>query len=81
MIMVRKELLSTPVENEDLQDIEAVACQIYVQNRTLLLACYYRPPNSSKEYSERIRVSLVSNSNFRADQVLMCGDFNHKEID
>lgn len=30
MIMVRKELLSAPVENEDLEDIEAVACQIYM---------------------------------------------------
>ena len=60
---------------------ESIACMVKFGNKTLVLGCLYRPPNSPHEYNVGINRVISSLSNITADQYLICGDFNYPRID
>ena len=44
------------------------------------MCCTYRSPNASGDYNESIRRTLPPIVNSHVDQVLICGDYNFKQI-
>ena len=60
---------------------ESIGCKIRYGNRVLLIACMYRPPESSQNYNLNILRSLRELNEIESDQVLICGDFNFPKID
>lgn len=62
-------------------NIQATMCQVVVDGNKILLVYMYRPPNFTEEYSGNIRQTLLSANSSNIKQVLICEDFNLKEID
>lgn len=78
--MVWKDLMSTPVEDDSFRDVEAAACQLHAQNKTLLPVCCYHPSQSTLDYNTRLRASLTNMSASADNQVLICGHFNFRDV-
>lgn len=77
---VSKSLSSLQVPTENTTD--TVYCQVFTGDNSPLLICnVYRSPNSDQENDNRLceLISLVTSSDSSA--VLICGDFNFKDID
>ena len=62
------------------EDIEAVVCRIRMEPKWVNVACMYRPPASSSSYNESVRLAIRRLSAGLQGQLLICGDFNFKEI-
>ena len=78
--MVKKSITSTQLLNEVWDDVvEAVVCQLRLGRQILIITCMYRPPGSQLYYNQ-VRKSLHAVATSKQDQVLICGDFNYKEI-
>ncbi|CAL4095679.1 unnamed protein product [Meganyctiphanes norvegica] len=60
---------------------ESVSCKIHFGPRSLLFACFYRPPNSSPQYNLNINTAINNLTQIDTDQCLICGDFNYPKID
>ena len=80
LIMVKKPISSDELLNEAWDDVEVVVCQLRFGRHLLIVACMYRPPGSQLNYNAQIRKSLRAVTASKQDQVLICGDFNYREI-
>ncbi|XP_028417283.1 uncharacterized protein LOC114541681 [Dendronephthya gigantea] len=82
MLVVRDTI--TCFRRQDLEgdSSEVLFCEIRPNNRRkLLVAVYYRPPDSSLEYLKELKASLRLAHNAKFDQLILCGDFNLPNID
>ena len=61
--------------------IESVWCSIRLANDDkLLVGCVYRSPGSSKDNNIKLNALLKNAVQLDFSHVLICGDFNYKEI-
>lgn len=61
---------------------EALFCEIHPNSRRkLLVAVFYRPPDSSLDYTRELKRSLPLAGQTYLDQLLICEDFNLPNID
>ena len=81
LMMVRNSLTATQLSDDVFNDVEAVVCQIGACRNGVKVACIYRPPGSPPSYNAQIRKSISCISANQQSQVLVCGDFNYREID
>ena len=81
MILVRKDLAVQEWQDDTWNNIETVACQVKFGEQKLFVGCIYRPSNSPIDYNEIVRQTIRKISNSYRGQVLICGDFNFREID
>ena len=80
LIMVKKVLPTIQLYDDSWNAIEGVVCQAKVGKKAVYLACIYRPPGSGSEYNERVCRTLQTICDKYTGQVLICGDFNFREI-
>ena len=57
-------------------NLEAIWVQVIHDNKTLLIAGFYRPPNSNNNYWSLIEESFDRAYNTNIDNVIILGDFN-----
>ena len=57
-------------------DIEALCVEMIVRGHKFLLAGFYRPPNSGREYWESIESTFDNLSNSVTNDLIILGDFN-----
>ena len=81
MILVRKGLWVSEVSEQVWGDIEAVICQVIIGQKSILLACIYRPPTAAEETNEQLLQAVQRICDLPFNQVLICGDFNFRDID
>ena len=82
IILVRDDILSEATNENFLSNTESVACKIFYGNKSLLIACIYRPPKpSDTHYNSNINTVIDKLSQLSSDQLLICGDFNYPNID
>ena len=81
IILVKEHLLSEQIHKVEWDNIEIVACMIHFGNKTVLVACIYRSPLSPPDYNLKISQAIEQLSDIRADQYIICGDFNYPKID
>ena len=81
MILVRKGLWVSEVSEQVWGDIEAVVCQVIIGQKSILLACIYRPPTAAEETNEQLLQAVQRICDLPFNQVLICGDFNFRDID
>lgn len=79
-ILVRKDVESTDIQDAVWRDVEATACVVNLGGKRILLGCIYRSPTATSQYNDQVRRTVSRMANIRADQLLLCGDFNYKEI-
>ena len=84
VILVNKNLISSDSEvtflNNHAYD-ESVWCELIFQNKKVLIGTIYRPPASVREKNDLLcDLIRVSGDYNNESQVLLCGDFNFKEI-
>ena len=80
IIYVIDKLPSTQIECTDVPDI----CACYVSlsaNKTLYICNVYRSPNSDSSNDDSILAYLTVLARGKQDNLLICGDFNLKDID
>ena len=80
-ILIRNDLWSREVTDLQSDDIEVVMCELVADQRKLLLACVYRPPNTSQDLNKKLCEMVTEMCHMGYDQVLICGDFNFGKID
>ncbi len=80
MLAVRNTI--TCVRRSDLEcNAEVLFCEIRPDSkRKLLVAVFYRPPDSSLEYMKELKKSLRLAGKANFDQLILCGDFNLPNI-
>ena len=81
MILVRNGLWVSEISEQAWGGIEAVTCQVMTRQKSILLACIYRPPAASEETNEQLLLAIQKMCDLPFDQVLLCGDFNFRDID
>ena len=81
IILVRSDIWAEEVSHEKWENIEAIACRVKVGQRSLMLACIYRPPSASEETNRQVERAVLKMCDLAGDQILLCGDFNYKGID
>ena len=95
-IYVHVSLNSFEIRNEELRTcfrdlkVEQSWCQLEVNNETLLIGCFYRPPFTNVDRSQQLEVTEAINSSFRAASdlirrnknmgICVTGDFNFPNI-
>jgi exonuclease III len=88
-ILVRNDLEAYEVEDTRLANpkSEQVWCKVKLNgtNESLLVGCIYRPPNSLREtnleINKHIKIASESVANKKYTGLLICGDFNHSDIE
>ena len=80
MLAVRNTI--TCVRRSDLEcNAEVLFCEIRPDSkRKILVAVFYRPPDSSLEYMKELKKSLRLAGKANFDQLILCGDFNLPNI-
>ena len=83
IILVKNDLISEEFLDDTWRDTETVSCVLSIGVNRILLSCMYRPPAQPIDfvYNNNVRKSLRQMSRLNFEQVLVCGDFNYKEID
>ena len=81
VILVRNGLWVSEISKQAWGGIEAVASQVMIGQKLLLLACIYRPPSASQEINEQLLQAIQKICDLPFNQVLICGDFNYHDID
>ena len=84
VILVNKNLISSDSEvtflNNHAYD-ESVWCKLIFQNKKVLIETIYRPPASVREKNDLLcDLIRISGDYNNESQVLLCGDFNFREI-
>ena len=80
LIMVRNSLVATQQLSEIWEEVEVVVCQLNFGKHFVNVAVMYRPPGSPAQYNTQVRKALRAVSANQNAQVLVCGDFNYREI-
>ena len=78
--MVKKELVVSELSDTMWQGNEAMGCVINHAESSVLVCCVCRPPSASKLYNKLVRKTIRKICNLGHRQILICGDFNHRQI-
>ena len=65
---------------DSLVDIEVIICKITMGSNSLIVACVYRPPSSSRYYNSKISEAINKISEISADQYLIFGDLTIQRL-
>ena len=60
---------------------DAVWCLATIKNKKILISCIYRSPSNTPEKNYELLCMLEETSKINANNTVICGDFNCKEID
>ena len=60
---------------------DAVWCLATIKNKKILISCIYRSPSNTSEKNDELLCMLEEASKINANNTVICGDFNCKEID
>ena len=80
IILVKSPLVSEQICSQLWTNLELVVCRLHFGSKTVIVACIYRPPESTKWYNTKISEAIEQISDLSADQYIICGDFNYSKI-
>ena len=81
IIFTKEGLNCEEIKLVSLNDIEMIVFKVIFQQKTLVCACIYRPPEPGDYYNQKVLQAIKEISDINADQFLICGDFNYSKID
>ncbi len=75
-IYVRDSLTSKRRYDLEVANIEAIWVEVRIKAKSILIGGFYRPPNSDREYLQRIYESIDLAKSTHVNNIIITGDFN-----
>lgn len=79
-VYVHESLTSKRRHDLEIAHLEAIWVEVKIKSRTILVGGFYRPPNSNREYMERIHESIDRAKNTSINNIIVTGDFNLNQL-